>query len=153
VTTIAWDGRTLAADRQANSNGSRRRVHKIIDCGAFWYGSCGQMDEIARVAEWLSQMEEPPPVFDGCNLYGIVVRKCDACAFFVEGKTVCLAPILDRVMATGSGGEYARAAMELGKTAAQAVEFAARFDLGTGLGVDSVQVLRHRRGQRAPGTR
>jgi hypothetical protein len=140
VTTIAWDGKTLAADRQANCNGSRRSIHKILNCGQFWYGGCGQLDDIQRVAKWLADAEQPPPVFEDAGLYGIAVRKDTAQAFFVEGKTVCFSQILDRVMATGSGGEYARAAMELGKTAAQAIAFAARFDIGTGLGVDSVRI-------------
>lgn len=68
MTTIAWDGKTLAADRlMTTANGLRRTVSKIRDC-------------------------------------------------------------------------YALAAMALGKTAAEAVRLAARFDVFTGDDVDEVLV-------------
>ena len=45
---------------------------------------------------------------------------------------------LDTQTAIGSGGDFARAAMACGRTAAQAVEMAALFDSGTGNGIDTL---------------
>lgn len=71
---------------------------------------------------------------------GLVVRKSDRCAFLAEGKRVVLTPILESYFSIGSGADYARAAMALGKTAAEAVAVAARFDLYTGFGVDTLRL-------------
>jgi ATP-dependent protease HslVU (ClpYQ) peptidase subunit len=84
-------------------------------------------------------------VFDEPDTRGIVIRKVDAKVYTLQGKTVVLCEARERQIALGSGFEYASAAMALGKSAAQAVAFAARFDVATGLGVDSVRVVRVRR--------
>ncbi len=49
--------------------------------------------------------------------------------------------MLDPFAAIGSGSGIALGAMAAGKTAAEAVEIAARFDSGTGNGVDVLELL------------
>jgi hypothetical protein len=139
MTTIAWDGKTLATDRMASHGGSRRFVRKLFDCGEWMYGGTGNFDEVHLIAEWLTGGAKTSErvTLDESNHCGIAVRKDDGRAFSVEGKRVLFVAIRGERFATGSGHEYAMAAMTLGKTAAQAVAFAARFDLYTGLGVDT----------------
>ena len=52
-----------------------------------------------------------------------------------------LALVRERFVADGSGRDFAIAAMALGRTARQAVALAARFDVYTGGGIDSIVVV------------
>lgn len=142
MTTTAWDGVFLAADRLALLGGRRCRVRKIFDCGEYWYAGSGHSDDIIRIAEWITAGLKPSdrPVLEESVASGIAVRKADVKAFAVEGKHTVLAWIRERTYATGSGMDYAIAAMSLGKTAREAVLFASKFNAYTGLGVDSVEV-------------
>jgi ATP-dependent protease HslVU (ClpYQ) peptidase subunit len=142
VTTVAWDGRTIAADRLASYGNARRKVRKLFDCGEYVYGCSGDFSEAHPIAEWLTggAKSSERPVFDEEKVFGIAVRKADAKAFVVEGKRVSLTEILDDQFATGCGRDFARSAMAFGRTAPQAVAFASRFDVFTGLGVDSVRI-------------
>lgn len=54
------------------------------------------------------------------------------------GVTPCPVEYEDKQFAIGSGRDFALAAMRLGKTAREAVLFAAEFDPGTGNGVDTL---------------
>lgn len=142
MTTIAWDGKTLATDRMAVCGATKRMVRKLFDCGAYWYGGAGNFDDVHRVAAWLKAGADAanPLVLEEGSVLGIAVRKCDAESYLVEGKHVVLCVFRKVPEATGSGHEYARSAMAFGKTAVQAVTFAARFDAYTGMGVDSVRI-------------
>ena len=53
-------------------------------------------------------------------------------------KRPVLALVRERFVADGSGRDFAIAAMALGRTARQAVALAARFDVYTGGGIDSI---------------
>lgn len=142
MTTIAWDGTTLAADRQATYSTTKHKVRKIFDCGEWFYACSGDFPEAHRVVEWLTAGAKASDriVQEEAGCCGIAVRKRDARAFVVQGKTVVLTETREAFFSTGSGHEYARAAMALGKNAAQAVAFASKFDTYTGMGVDSVKV-------------
>jgi len=143
MTTIAWDGRTLAADRQRTHGDSRQPVCKLHDCGEYVYASCGDRPDGVAVARWLSAGADwdKRPTLDEGGCCGIAVRKADGAVFVVEGKTVTLCPVPPGPTATGSGKDYALAAMACGKDARGAVEIASRFDVFTGLGVDAVDVI------------
>lgn len=58
-------------------------------------------------------------------------------AFLVQGKQPALCPVREKFVADGSGRDFALSAMHLGKSAREAVAFAARFDVYTGGGVDA----------------
>lgn len=71
------------------------------------------------------------PQTEDASFYVITPKKVIKCyeaevPFIVE----------DRVFATGSGRDYALAAMHCGKSAKEAVEIAAFFDINTGKGID-----------------
>lgn len=143
MTTIAWDGRTLAVDRLGLCSNLPRRTRKLWVSEHWAYGGAGNLPDITDIALWLAagaKQEDRPTLEDGGSC-GIAVRRRDGKAFKVEGKRPMLAPVSERFIADGSGRDFAIAAMALGKTARQAVAFASRFDVYTGLGVDAFVVV------------
>lgn len=144
MTTIAWDGKTLAADRQATSgNGTKRSVCKIHRCGKYLYAGSGELAETLFVAEWIRRGAKTSerPCFDSDGPpRGIAILLSSKKAFCVEGTRQYLTPILDPFTACGSGLEYALAAMSLGFSAEIGVRTAHKFDAFTGDAVDVVKV-------------
>lgn len=141
MTTIAFDGRYLAADRLCNASGTKERVHKIFRCARFLYGGCGPTGEVMEVAHWLRSGAawKEAPEFSEAEVRGVAVRVGKSPkAFLVCGKTARLMPIAERFFAAGSGRDAARAALFMGASARDAVLIAAKVDLCTGLGVDVV---------------
>lgn len=134
MTTVAWDGITLAADRQMSLfRGSTTKIHRLVD--GRLYGACGQLQDAVAVKEWLEKGGEKPKVTD--NFHAIIVDQ--SMCYSMEDKLVLLPR--DRPMfAVGSGRDFAMAAMLLGKTAAEAILIAHQLDTDTGPQVDELQV-------------
>jgi hypothetical protein len=138
LTTVAWDGKTLAADRRMAGWMDACKVFHLKD-GRVLSGA-GYMDELAEVAAWLDaggDDRDKPVVSDDddtCTDYLLIDG--DTCYWLT---TPFLRPIevRDGMAAVGSGSRYALGAMAAGKTAAEAVAIAARFDPNTGGGVDT----------------
>jgi hypothetical protein len=139
VTVIAWDGTTLAADKQGTNAGLRQTVTKLfrLDDGAV--GIEGDMQLGLELLHWLRGSRDPDTFPASC-------RGDDApAAFGVVGGAVCRwlgspFPLIleDPFTANGSGRDYAIAAMHCGKTAKEAVEIASLFECGCGKGVDTM---------------
>lgn len=137
MTTVAWDGKTLAADSRCTSSGLAYNVTKVwrLSDGRL-FGATGTMSYASAVKDWLNG-EGPKPEgvkeFTGIRIrWGAdspVIELCDEnlCFYAIEPEL--------KQFALGSGRDYALAAMALGKSAAEAVELAARFDVYTGLPV------------------
>lgn len=140
MTTIAWDGHTLAADKRACSSGLCLKVRKIWRIGELLYGASGSADQAAEMFAWIERGRRPDDfpasqrdkddyapvlVIDGGR-----VLKYERTPFPIEFETVH--------HAIGSGRDFALAGMACGLTAAQAVGLAAQFDSGTGDGVDTL---------------
>ena len=146
MTTIAWDGTTLAADRLAVYGCTRRRVRKLFVCQRFLYGGSGILSDAYSVFEWLQSGADnasAPSIADG-GTGGIVVDRKSGRAFIASGAPLRLVSA-GRMWASGSGMDFALAAMALGRNAVEAVRLAARFDIHTGGGVDSATVAKGRR--------
>lgn len=126
MTTIAFDGRTLAGDTQCSMfRGNGTKAFRLKDGSLF--GSCGQIQDGVAVREWLENGGEKPKVEDG--FHAIVVK--DGKLFSLENKLVHMEQ-RRAFFAIGSGRDYAMAAMFLGNTAADAVRVAHEFDVDTG---------------------
>ncbi len=143
MTTIAWDGRTLAADTRATNNGypsSHSKIYALPD--GRHYAGCGSAGDVIRIVEWLQTggKNADSPTFEDGGSWGIVVGPGEL--WSVQGKRPTLIPIRDAFLADGSGRDFAIAAMAFGKTAREAVEFAMRFDVFTGGAVDVVEIGR-----------
>lgn len=140
MTTIAWDGRTLAADKQATSGGLIHTTTKIFEHRTGLYGITGHASHGLAVYRWIIETNSDPksyPPNPSNDEYGYLLH------IDKKGKIWCYegfpipANMEDPFFAIGSGREYATAAMYCGKTAIEAVEIASKFNTGTGQGVDS----------------
>lgn len=154
MTTIAWDGTTLAADTLLMSSGLRTYTNKLFVLPGCIYGGCGSSEDIADIREWLAGGGSRPTLSEGGG-WGLVVSWRYPAqngvfgprpgVFHVSGKRPTLTPVMPAVdaaigMADGSGRDYAITAMHMGKSAVQAVELASRFDIGTGGAIDSYKI-------------
>lgn len=142
MTIIAWDGKTLAADRQSTTNNMRRATRKIYEVNDGLVAITGGACHGHALLDWFYTDRDPKnwPVSskDGCSNIihftkaGIWVYAGDEPAF---GE-----PVLSPFIAFGSGRDYAMAAMHLGKNAKDAVKIACLFDVSCGMGIDTLRL-------------
>jgi ATP-dependent protease HslVU (ClpYQ) peptidase subunit len=140
VTTIAYSGGCMAADTQVSAGGRKFRTHKVkrLKCGGL-IGSSGKLADILKVQRWAEAgfPEGNKPQFDENEFECLIVTGAGE-VFLLDGDME-LMPFTDDCIAVGSGGPYAVAAMACGKTPAEAVALAARFDENTS---EPVEVFR-----------
>lgn len=147
MTVIAWDGKTLAADKAATNVGYRRTVTKVYK---YWCAKAmkfhlvafsGNGDQAMELLEWFRNGRDPAtyPKFQEDT------EGCTDCVFIDHhgtcwsyGKTAYPQKWEDKFNATGHGRDFALAAMHLGLDARQAVEVACALDNTCGNGVDAV---------------
>lgn len=138
MTCIAWDGKTLAADKRIVNNGLQRTTTKIRRIGDLLCGACGDGATMEEMFAWVERGRKPeeyPAVMrnkdDNSSIMVIESGK-----FFLYGCSPYPTRYEDNHYAMGSGRDYALAAMHLGKTAKEAVEIASLFEINCGNGVD-----------------
>lgn len=140
MTTIAFDGKTLAGDRLRTHDDKPMPATKVFRINAkqevVLVGCSGDSWDCASFVQWLTgsslSARPSPRVFSA-----ILVRKSGA--VLIDDRLLEHALTLP-YYAIGSGADFAIGAMASGKSAKQAVEIAARFDPKTGLGVDVVRL-------------
>lgn len=139
MTTIAWDGKTLAADRQLTASGVpflTTKAHRLPDGSLF--ASCGALEGNAAVHQWLRDGGDKPVMDKDDDFDGLLIKP-DGSAWMLNKKLHLIA-IESPQFATGSGRDFALAAMRMGKTAREAVEFACELDIWSGMGVTELSV-------------
>ena len=138
MTTIAWDGRSLSADRKATAGTmsmTTQKIHLLPDGSLL--GFAGSLSEGLLLVRWFSEgcpKKKSPKIAETDAIH--VTKKG---AVLYEPSLVAI-PVLDPVFAIGSGSDYARGAMAMGADSRRAVEVAALFDPNTGLGVDTLML-------------
>jgi hypothetical protein len=152
MTTIAWDGTTLAVDRQGTQANYKREVGKLYEFGVWVYATGACAADVAPLCQWLAGWQPTSSSFDEVDarlercretleeggVHGVVVHVPSGTVWTIQGKTgVTLVRVLEGLVGHGSGGDYALGAMAAGKTAREAVEIAMRFDAFTGFGIDT----------------
>lgn len=129
MTTIATDGRSMAADGQESVSGTIShmasvKVYRLTDGRLF--GACGSAHEAEQVRGWLNGEQEKPDVSKD---FGAILLTS-------EGVEACSSALLFRetfqLMAMGSGMDFAIGAMEHGASPAEAVAIAVIRDPHTG---------------------
>lgn len=143
MSTIAWDGKTLAADTLVNCDGGRcghtSKIYRWMrgDGVEMVVAGAGELAQLAALCQWLENPEMEKPS----------VEKMEAIALtLVKGKIIStqlydhsLVPFLMRgPTALGSGWQWAMAAMDHGKSATQAVEYAITRDVCTGGEIETI---------------
>jgi hypothetical protein len=139
MTCIAFDGKTLAADKLATSGGGiGRAVTKIWRHGSALLAITGGFDVGVELREWWKAGADPLlfPAKAREEVATLIVITADAINTFNSG------PYPMRIeagrAAFGSGRDYAEAAMYLGQSAAAAVGVACVFQTDCGNGVDTL---------------
>ncbi len=145
MTVIAWDGKSLAADRQATSGDCRREVTKIRrlkngDLASFSGSEAGAREMMTWYESGADPAKYPPMQATSDWVRLILVTKKGV--FMYEERPVQM-PLKEKFFAWGSGRDFALGAMAAGATAKQAVQITCRYSVGCGMGVD-VATLRIR---------
>lgn len=126
MTTVAWDGRTLAADTISVNQNLKRRVQKIFRLrDGSLFGGCGEYDDVLAAREWFESGGNKPTLKDFAALL-----VTESGAFRIESHLI-RHPIAEGFFAIGSGRDFAIMAMHLGKTAEEAVSLASVYDAWT----------------------
>lgn len=142
VTTIAFDGTTLAVDCCSWANGQRRKVNKLFKIPEGTFAGCGDGAFVSAFVRWKNGERSAPlwsdyDVEKGWSL-GVLITPDKRIQVLTN-----LFEVLDfdeKVFAMGGGAEYAWGALEAGATATRAVEIAAKRSDFAGFGVASMLV-------------
>jgi ATP-dependent protease HslVU (ClpYQ) peptidase subunit len=146
VTTVAYDGTTMASDSLASDNwGLRDSQIKIWHNENLLIGYAGEFGHLyawrrrldaldavqTQTIEHLLDAGYPGYHKDDNNPQILIVNRADGRAYkLTHGQ---FTPINDhKFYSIGSGQDFARTAMHLGKTAREAIEIAFLFDNNTG---------------------
>lgn len=148
MTTIAYDGRIIAADSRITSGGYLSddkflKLRKIrIERRVLLAAAAGALVDILKFFKWVEGgMDADLWDMDEENLEGVafeVVKTKLVIRLFSEGPTP-----MDTMcpFAIGSGGQFAEGAMLAGATAIDAVKIAAKRDLRTNAKVTAYHLV------------
>lgn len=143
MSTIAYDGKTVAADLQGTAGGSPRLTHKLFkEPDGSIIGIVGDYNiGLAAIRWWRNGAK--------ASLYPQEMKEKECTTTMIvfhlgavlEFRALPIPePVHVKMWAWGSGADYALGAMSCGKTAAEAVEIATKWDIHTGLGVVSFDI-------------
>ncbi len=139
MTVIAWDGKTLAADKRACGASFMYSVTKIFRTEDRIVGFSGQGDLLGFVRNWFLTGRDPekyPTAPDADKMFTLAITRDGV----IEKYETSPYPIIVEAsfFALGSGQDYAMAAMHLGCDARRAVEVACALDETCGNGIDTL---------------
>lgn len=141
MTVIAWDGRTLAADKLA-SWGQRSTVTKVFRHGDELIGVAGSSPCATALRQWIASGRdvEKWPRFPGeFTAIGLHITREGVFTYYSD---VGPWPVRheEPFIAIGCGKEFAMAAMHLGKSSMEAVEVACALNPDCGNGIDTLEL-------------
>jgi hypothetical protein len=143
MTVIAWDGKTLAADKLACFGNTKGTVTKIFRHGAELVGITGTLSTGQEMFEWYKAGAKPtefPSSNRGADKgSSLVVIRADKTAWKYESGPYPF-QMEDPQCAWGCGDETAKVAMACGLNARDAVLMTIRFNTGCGNGVDTLEM-------------
>ena len=142
MTVVAWDGKTLAADRRSVVSGTIRATTKIIRHPERreLMAITGSLVDGLEVRNWYLSGASPESFPATCrqadNFSRMIVVREDG-VYCYESAPI---PIKfdDKCVAFGSGADFAMAAMYMGRNAEQAVEVACALSSECGNGIDTL---------------
>lgn len=139
MTVVAWDGRTLAADKQSTASSCKAAVRKVRHIDGKLVGGSGNAAAIMEHMAWLergARVEEFPPRLRSDEVPSIllVIEPSGRILSYENGPYPI--EMCGPFYAIGGGRDFAIAAMDLGFNAIVACEVAGRHSSGCGMGVD-----------------
>ncbi len=143
MTCIAWDGKTLAADKRGDWDGVVCTVTKIHKIGRQLIGFSGSLSQAGEVLAWFKGGEKPEDFPQSQRdkddaVTALVIRPTGSVDTF--HRTPYPVRLEDSFAAIGSGRDFALMAMRLGKSAREAVELTAEYVTDCGNGVDELRL-------------
>lgn len=145
MTTIVWDGKTLAADGRMTAGNkivedNRAKifidtVNKLRGATVICYALAGSADMTYRIGEWIAAgcphtTEEGKPIDWGEAYFELIIVTTES-VFMYHSESNDLLEIFHKVV-LGSGGEFAQTALHMGKDARASVKIGAEMDLFSG---------------------
>lgn len=149
MTTIAWDGHTLATDSQETRNGQKfLDAEKLVRIPGGFIATAGRADDGEMFIAWMAEggsPEEKPQLSEDAKtgFVAVFLSEEDGCLYEYFDTLVPLK--VTGVRGWGSGDETAVAAMGLGLTAKEAVKYCTKHDVYTGGKVQHVSVSKERK--------
>jgi ATP-dependent protease HslVU (ClpYQ) peptidase subunit len=142
MTVIAFDGKTLAADKRSISSGMISTVTKVRRIGDLLCAGCGEMPVILAMFEWIAngRVASDLPADQRSKDDWSTVVVIDGGKILKYDRGAHPVHIENAFFAAGSGREFALAAMHCGKSAREAVEIASIYENGCGNGVDELHL-------------
>lgn len=140
MTVVAWDGKTLAADKRGTSGGFRKTITKLFRIDNHLVGINGSAAHAGAFLAWFVAGRDPatfPTIAEKEEfLFALAISPAKNILSF-EGTAY---PVLieSPFHACGSGRDFAIAAMHLGCDAVKAVEVASAYQVDCGDGVDAL---------------
>lgn len=140
MTTVAWDGKTLAADTCMSDDYAMYFDKTCVLEDGRLFAAAGNVEDILLAIQWLNDGGDKPAIE---SMKSIVVN-LDGKAVFLDEKLIEI-KMYEQYGATGSGSQFAISALSLGSTAEEAVAIAARYDINTRLPITSVSLKKRKR--------
>lgn len=139
MTIIAWDGKTLAADRQMTNNDLRIQCSKIMRWRDYVIAWTGDNEQGLILSEWFKggMAREKWPKFQEHeqNWTRLIYASKSGCGFFE--RLPVAQEVIDPFVAFGSGRDFAMGAMAMGADARKAVEITQIYSCDCGFGVEA----------------
>ena len=143
MTTIAWDGKTLAADKQATNHdcgiGITTKVYRINGCLVAGAGSADVFHSMVRWFSMGADVDAFPDIQAETNDATLLVITPES-RIMIYDRTPFSTIIENKFWAMGSGRDFALAALHLGCDARRAVEIACELDVYSGNGIDTLSL-------------
>lgn len=144
MTVIAWDGKTLAADKRAclgTAIGVTTKIHRVDD---YLVGIAGDASYGRTMLAWLQDGRKPdkfPASQADRDKFARVMAIWPGGEVWIYEDTPHPFRLEGRYAAIGSGRDFAMAAMHLGHDAERAVLVACALDSNCGNGVDRLHFV------------
>ncbi len=144
MTVIAWDGKTLAADKRAVTYGRVSTVTKIFRESRqgieFLIGLSGCLPRAIAMRHWWRRGEHEPefPRQDGTDDWACLTVITSAGAVLRYESVAFPLEINPGMAAAGGGRDYALMAMHLGMNAHEAVRLTCQLSHDCGNGIDTL---------------
>jgi 20S proteasome alpha/beta subunit len=140
MTTIVFDGKTLAVDSQVTSGSVIVGVrNKIQDIGGYFVAGCGNTDGIDLVVGYLLKGKERPSGLSASDADVVFVNKETGEAFRAFGDTLVMSKAVIPFFG-GSGAEIAQGAYQLCKDPVKALKVAMKLDVFTGGPINTITI-------------
>jgi len=144
MTVIAWDGKTLAADKRCTQeDGAINTTTKILRFNGFLYAITGNSSVARELLTWCLDGADPkafPAAAREDKASLIVINRVPVYGVQIVHYTASPSPtnLHQSVGAWGCGRDFARAAMHLGRSAEEAVRIACELNAFCGNGIDTL---------------